>query len=110
MRVTSELFVAALVRRCRSANAPAYVVSRGAREAGAVFVSVDRLDGRVDLYGPAPQAMFDEEDNKRRFERLIDQGTEAEVDERLARERSFDPDLWIVAIEDRDGRGFVDLA
>jgi len=109
MRVTSDLFVAALVRRCRGADAPAYVISRGATEAGAIFLTVDRLDGRVDLYAPAPQATFGEEDADRRFECLIAEGTEMDVAERLARERSFDPDLWVVAIEDRDGRAFVDL-
>jgi hypothetical protein len=33
---------------------------------------------------------------------------EAEVEARLAREVSFDPDLWIVETEERSGRHFLD--
>jgi hypothetical protein len=36
--------------------------------------------------------------------------TPAETEARLAKERRFDPDLWIVEVEDRDGRSFLDLA
>ena len=32
------------------------------------------------------------------------------AEERLRREISFDPDLWIVEVEDRQGRDFLDLA
>ncbi|MBV9591775.1 MAG: DUF1491 family protein, partial [Hyphomicrobiales bacterium] len=34
----------------------------------------------------------------------------ADAEARLAKERSFDPDIWIVEVEDRDGRAFLDLA
>ncbi|MGZ3362389.1 MAG: DUF1491 family protein, partial [Xanthobacteraceae bacterium] len=33
---------------------------------------------------------------------------EAKVEERLARELRFDPDVWIVEVEDRAGRHFLD--
>ena len=59
MRVTSGLWVAAYVRRCHSEGAFAVVVRRGAEEAGAITVTVDRLDGTSDLYLPAPQSVFD---------------------------------------------------
>jgi hypothetical protein len=34
----------------------------------------------------------------------------AEAERKLAREISFDPDLWIVETEDRQGRCFLDLS
>ena len=34
----------------------------------------------------------------------------AEADRRLERETGFDPDLWIVEVEDREGRPRLDLA
>lgn len=86
------------------------VVRRGAEEAGAIFILVDRLDGTVDLYGPAPQTAFgDDAPTDRLFQRLREKVPGAEADQRLARERNFDPDLWIVAIEDRAGRAFIEL-
>lgn len=111
MRLTSALFVAAHIRRCFVEGATAVVVRRGAEEAGAIFFEVDRLDGTVDLYGPAPQTAFDDERPADRLFQLIAEKAEpAEISGRLAREAKFDPDIWVVAIEDRDGRSFLDLA
>lgn len=110
-RVLSSLWVGAYLRRCQVEGAFAAVVRRGAGEAGAIFVKINRLDGTVDLYGPAPQAMVEPgEGIDRQFERLGEKMDEAAANARLARESSFDPDLWIVEIEDRAGRAFLDLA
>jgi hypothetical protein len=112
MRLTSALFVAAHIRRCYSEGASAVVIRRGADEAGAIFVMVDRLDDTIDLYGPAPQTAFLEpgRPNERLFQRLTDRSRPDEVNRRLEREASFDPDIWVVAIEDREGRSFLDVA
>ena len=111
MRLKSAIWVAAYVRRCHIEGAFAAVRHRGAEEAGAIFVKLNRLDGTADLYGPAPQTAFDEaHPTDRAFVRSF--GNEAQpdtkVEERLAREIRFDPDAWIVEIEDREGRHFLD--
>ena len=84
---------------------------RGAEEAGAIFVKVDRLDGTADLYGPAPQSLVDEaDDGRRRFQRINAPGADsATIEERFAREVKFDADVWLIEIEDREGRSFLDL-
>ncbi len=111
MRLTSALFVAAHLRRCYSEGASAVIIRRGAEEAGAIFFLVDRLDQTVDLYGPAPQTAFADSDRPadRLFQLIADCRPLEEVNKRLERETRFDPDLWIVAIEDRQGRSFLDL-
>ena len=82
---------------------------RGAAEAGAVFVKVDRLDGTADLYGPAPQSLVDDESGgERLFTRLLEAAPNPDVEEKIRREIRFDPDLWLVEIEDRAGRAFID--
>ena len=58
MRVTSEFFASALVRRVFGDGGFAAVSKKGALEAGVILILVDRLDGTFDLYGPAPQSMF----------------------------------------------------
>lgn len=85
---------------------------RGAAEAGAIFIVIDRLDGRVALFGPAPQSEDMPEGVDRLFARMHsgEWVEPAEVEARLKRERDFDPDLWVVEIEDREGRVFVDTA
>ncbi|MEP9352131.1 DUF1491 family protein [Xanthobacter sp. KR7-65] len=112
MRLKSAIFVAALIRRAAVEGAYAVVVRRGAEEAGAIFVKVSRLDGTAALYGPAPQTAFDESyPSDRKFSVVVEAGRpEADADARIAREMKFDPDIFVVEIEDRAGRHFLDLA
>jgi hypothetical protein len=111
MRVTSSLWVAAYVRRCHLEGAFAVVVRRGAEEAGAITVTVDRLDGTSDLYVPAPQSVFDDaRPEDRLFLRVLERAGAEGIAARLASERKFDPDIWIVTVEDRAGRSFLQLA
>ena len=110
-RLTSEFWVSAHVRRVFIEGAFAAVVRKGAAEAGAIFVRIDRLDGTIDLYGPAPQSYFDEETSgERRFECLGKGLSPLDVQEKFEREARMDPDFWVLDIEDREGRHFLDLA
>lgn len=87
---------------------------RGAPEAGAIFVKVDHLNGRATLYGPAPQSLV--ADAPRGVDRVFARthsGPEInsdEAEERLKREIAFDPDLWIVEVEDGADGVWLDLA
>jgi hypothetical protein len=114
MRLRSDIWVAAYLRRCAVEGASAVLIRRGAPEAGAIFVKVDRLNGEAALYGPAPQTLaFDLAPGVDRvFTRLhkTEWIASAEAERRLEREIGFDPDLWIVAVEDRDGRNWLELA
>lgn len=110
MRVTSDFFVSALVRRVFGEGGFAAVSRRGAPEAGAVFICVDRLDGNFDFYGPAPQAMFSSLPDGRLFEQIFEQVDKDVIDTRLASEARMDPDYWLVDIEARDGQIDLPLA
>lgn len=110
MRLKSSIWVSAYVRRCHIEGAYAVVRRRGAEEAGAVFVKLDRLDGTATLFAPAAQALLDEDSGERRFEPVGEGDDPAAIEARLVRELRFDPDLWIVEVEDRQGRHFLDLA
>jgi len=114
MRLKSGIWVAAYVRRCHIEGAFAAVRRRGAEEAGAVFIKVNRLDGTGVLYGPAPQSVFDEaKPVDRIFTAILGRETpvpEADIEARLVREIRYDPDVWIVEVEDRAGRHFLDNA
>jgi hypothetical protein len=107
MRLKSELWVKALLRRAVIAGAPGVVVHRGDSDAGTIFIAILRLDGTADLYGPAPAGLATD-DGERRFERLAERKSEQDVADRIARERRLDSDIWVVEIEDRDGRSFLE--
>jgi len=111
MRLKSNIWVAAYLRRCQTSGVFGAVRRRGAEEAGAVFVKLALLDGTAMLYVPAPQTAYED---SRPAERVFVPFSpapvpESQVEERLAREIRFDPDLWIVEIEDKAGRHFLDL-
>jgi hypothetical protein len=112
MRLRSDIWVAAYLRRCAVQGVVAVLRRRGAAEAGAIFVKVDRLDGKASLYGPAPQSANSLPPGiDRLFIRLhaADALSGPDVEARLKRETQFDSDMWIVEIEDRNGRSFLDL-
>jgi hypothetical protein len=111
-RLKSSIWVAGYLRRCQSAGMFGAVRRRGAEEAGAVFVKVALMDGTALLFVPAPQTVYDDSHPmERAFVQSPPQAVEeAAVEARLAREIGFDPDVWIVEIEDREGRHFLDLA
>jgi hypothetical protein len=114
MRLRSDIWVAAYLRRCGAEGKPAVLRRRGARDAGAIFVRIDRLDGWSALYGPAPQPVA--ADSERGVERLFARMHDAEwivdrdAEQRIARQLSFDPDIWIIEVEDREGQPRLDLA
>ncbi|PZO81660.1 MAG: DUF1491 domain-containing protein [Mesorhizobium amorphae] len=99
MRLTSDFWVSALVRRVSAEGGFGAVVRRGAAEAGAVFIVVRDRMGNVRLYAPAPQTSYGED---RPSERVFVENAvpdEAALDARLEREKRFDPDFWVVEIE-----------
>jgi hypothetical protein len=108
MRVKSGIWVSAYLRRCQAEGVPVAVVRRGDEAAGAIFICVDRLDGTVSLYGPAP-AGVEGSDTERRWVSYLKPGlaSSAEASDYLARQSKFDSDLWIIEIEDRRGRHFL---
>jgi len=112
MRLKSGIWVAAYVRRCDGEGVFAAVRRRGAEEAGAIFIKINRLDGTGALYGPAPQAVFEEaRPADRMFMVLVGRdkpAADAELEARLVKEIRFDADLWIIEVEDRAGRNFLD--
>lgn len=100
MRLKSSIWIAAYLRRCTAGGAYGAVSKRGHESAGAVFLEVLHRDG-ADLYAPT----FAEEG--RRFERIMQGASPIEVVDRVEKERAFDRDLWVVTVEDREGRSFL---
>jgi hypothetical protein len=111
MRLKTSLWVAAYLRRCQVEGLSAVVRRRGADEAGAIFVRICRLDGTSDLFGPAPQSTLEQGASDRMFAAALrtQKIADPEIETYLARQTKFDPDLWIVEVEDRAGRNFLNI-
>ena len=103
-RLKSGIFVRALIRRAEAAGAQGFVVRKGAEEAGAVFIKIARLDGTarvlVQARGGDGELVWTQP--------LGEAAPEDKAAAYFELQTKFDPDIWIVEIEDREGRTFVD--
>lgn len=104
-RLKAGIFVRALIRRAEVAGAQAYVVKKGIEESGAIILKVARLDGTAVVLSQARRGGEGELVwVKPLGETTDDEKARAWFDKQI----KFDPDLWIVEVEDREGRAFVD--
>ncbi len=103
MKLTADIWVSAYLTRLRLQEIPAFVVKRGDGTAGAVLVKLNTLDGQACCY----QRSFDLMTGDRQWIVLVE-GDEADVDASVARQRGFDPDLWVIEVEDKAGRHLLD--
>ena len=103
MRLTAEFWVQAYLNRLRLASIPVFVVAKGDATAGAVLVKLNTLAGQAKLF----QRSVDLISGDRKWVVLAD-GPEADVDASVAKQRGFDRDLWVIEVEDREGRHLLD--
>ncbi len=99
MRLTAEIWVSAYIKRLSLLEIPAFVVARGDATAGAVLVKMNTLDGQACCY----QRSFDLMSGERTWV-VLTEGEETSVDASITKQRSFDTDLWVIEVEDREGR------
>ncbi len=100
-RLASGFWVQAYRRRLEMAMIPCYITARGDDTAGAVLVKVATLDGAATAYERRATM-------EGRQWMVLAQGPEREVDAAIARQRGFDPDLWVIELEDAQGRTLLD--
>ncbi len=108
MRIKAGIWVSAYLRRLNGEAVPALVSLRGDADAGAIFIKINTLDGFAQLLRPAASAIEDAADERYWTPAFKDPRSEQEVDVYLARQRSFDSDLWIIEVEDKAGRHFLE--
>jgi hypothetical protein len=78
------------------------VVRKGDARAGTVLVKAyDTSERRARLYSEA----FGPDGDRLWIQAVT--GTESEIDAHIQRQAGYDPDIWVVEIEDRRGRHFI---
>ncbi|WP_435166137.1 DUF1491 family protein [Falsirhodobacter sp. 1013] len=102
-RLTADFWVRAYLARLRLADIPAFITAKGDATAGAVLVKLATLDGQARAF----QRSFDLMTGDRAWV-VLAEGDEAGVDAAVARQRGFDRDLWVIEVEDRQGRTLLD--
>lgn len=103
MLLSTDIWVGALIRRAEQGGAFAMVLRKGDPRAGAVLVrAVDRGAGTVRLYAEAFRG-----EGERVWMQPAPDRDEAGLEAYVERAVRVDPDLWVVEIEDREGRHFL---
>jgi len=99
-RLPTGLWVRAHIRAADVAGVPMIVMHKGDPDRGTVAVKVNRLDRTFAVLVQT-----------RRDDRLVwthgtgaDPVDEAAADAYIERQRRYDPDLWVIEVEDRQGR------
>lgn len=109
MRLKAGIWVDAYLRRCAAEGLAVYVARRGDADAGAILIKVDYLNGETMVYAPAAGAMA-HETSERHWSRLTGPEPVAEdrADQAIARQVNFDPDIWVIVVEDKSGTAQLD--
>jgi hypothetical protein len=103
MLLDTDLWVSALIRRAQIAGAFAAIERKGDTHAGAVLVKVlHRRAGEARLYAEATRG-----DGERVWMQPVQSLDERDLDAYVARAARIDPDLWVVEIDDTEGRHFL---
>ncbi len=105
MELRTDIWAAALLRRAQAHGASAVIARKGDAHAGAVLVKVSTLDGRARLFAPARDGAGEKIWLDLSSGPLGD--SETQIEAVCAKRAAGDPDLWIVDIEDRQGRHFL---
>lgn len=93
-RLASEFWVKAYIKTLSLRGISAFVIARGDSQAGAVIIKLSPMNGTAILY----QKGFDLESNGSKWV-VLHRGAESEIDAAIERQRMFDPDLWVIEVE-----------
>jgi hypothetical protein len=103
MILSTDIWVYALIRRVEHGGAFAAILRKGDARAGAVLVKlVNRAEGWARLYAEATRG-----DGERVWMQPTPATDEDELDRYVERTARIDPDIWVVEIDDRQGRHFL---
>jgi hypothetical protein len=98
-RLATSIWVSAYLTRLSIAGIYAHVARKGDETAGAVAIKVATMDGRASFFTRAFGA-----EGAAGWHAQVEGAPEADVDAALARQRRYDPDLWVIEVEDPRGR------
>jgi len=104
-RLATGIWVSAYLMRLSQEGIFAHVAQRGDQTAGAVAVKIATMNGRASFFtrGYGANGII-------AWQAQMEDVEEEQVDAALARQRSYDRDLWVIEVEDPRGRHLLDVS
>jgi hypothetical protein len=103
LSISTDVWVGALIRRAQIGGAFATVVRKGDARGGAVLVKTYNPRSKsAALFASAWRG-----EGERVWMEPVESKEESDLDAYVERARRYDPDIWVVEIEDGEGRHFL---
>ena len=99
--VTSDFWISAYKLKLGQEGIPLYIQKKGHEVSGSIIIKLSLLDGSSKLFKRVLKI------DGHRIWVSDHEGKECEIDKLILREIKRDPDLWVLAIEDKLGRHFL---
>ena len=101
-RITTEFWISAYRKRLQLSEVPVFVTKKGDDTAGAILIKLNTLDGNAKLFHRTFNENFDREWT------IFLSGEETEIDNNIVEQIKFYSDLWVLEVEDKNGRHLLD--
>ena len=101
-RLKTRIWVQAQLRLCDSQGIPFVVRRRGDDDAGTVLLVIDSLDGELRVLSQTRTLEGELAWSEKRL------ASRDELDAHIERQLDFDPDIWVIEVEDAAGLYRVD--
>jgi len=108
-QLRSDIWCAAFIRLHNDLGHFCVVAKKGHEIAGQIWIEVDHLNGQNSLFSPAPMLSHNEEKSDWIFECRLQNVAAQKIKEKIAQEINFDPDIWVLALEMREGEVGINM-
>jgi hypothetical protein len=105
MKLSTDFWVSALIRRVEQGGGFAYVTRKGDARAGSVILKI--INSRTREVMILREAISGDETGDSVWMRPIKAEDEATLDAYIERQKRIDSDLWVIEIEDAEGKTFL---
>ena len=102
MLLNSEFWVKAFLKNHSLKGRPGYVIRRGHESAGEIIIKVNSCNGNCRLF-----RRYFELDKETYHWSCVLEDKEQKIDEYIKKQISFDPDLWVIEIENPNQESFA---
>ena len=104
-RLKSSIWIQAQVRICSISNLSAYIIKRGDPDAGVIFLHINKLNGDNLIYYQTRATTGKIAWSQSIRNTPLD---DKEAHDYLEKQKEYDPDLWILEIEDPEEKYLFD--